>query len=167
MAPLSILVWAVSTIIFAIGSKMIARVTGVSSAISFRGMRFFRDIGRVKARRRLMSGSHNSLLLYSNVLLGHEEILSPNPLEDSELVVDVEELREATGEYGNPLWLSIKGRVYDVSEGASFYGPGARYFGFVARDATRAFCTGCLEPECLIPILDGLGEKQLQEADRW
>ena len=66
-----------------------------------------------------------------------------------------------------PLWLSIRGRVYDVSRGEKFYGKEGPYHVFVGRDATRAFCTGCLEPECLIPGLEGLSPKQIREADRW
>jgi predicted heme/steroid binding protein len=112
-----------------------------------------------------MSGSHNSLAIYSTVLLGREEALSS--LQENSVVVDTEELKDATGEGGKPLWLSIKGRVYDVTQGAAFYGPGTSYNGFTGRDATRAFCTGCLEPECLIASLDGLTQKQLKEADRW
>ena len=37
----------------------------------------------------------------------------------------------------------------------------------VGRDATRAFCTGCLEEACLIASLHGLTEAQAREADRW
>ena len=37
----------------------------------------------------------------------------------------------------------------------------------MGRDATRAFCTGCLEEACLIASLHGLTEAQAREADRW
>lgn len=41
-----------------------------------------------------------------------------------------------------PLYLAIKGRVYDVSQGARHYAPGRSYHSFLGRDATRAFGTG-------------------------
>ena len=37
----------------------------------------------------------------------------------------------------------------------------------MAKDATRAFCTGCLEPACLIASTRGLSPSQIKEADRW
>jgi predicted heme/steroid binding protein len=87
---------------------------------------------------------------------------------DNGVLVEMEELRGARGGVdGTPLWLSVRGRVYDVSNSASFYGPGRKYHIFTGKDATRSFCTGCLEPECLIPSIDGLSPKQIKEADRW
>jgi membrane-associated progesterone receptor component len=83
------------------------------------------------------------------------------------VTVEIEELESANGLNDTPLWISIKGRVYDVTAGSKFYGVGKPYYKFVGRDATRAFCTGCMEPECLISNLDGLTEYQLREADRW
>jgi len=57
--------------------------------------------------------------------------------------------------------------VYDVSEGKEYYGPGRSYHHFVGKDATRAFCTGCSEPECLVRSLQGLPETLKKEASRW
>jgi predicted heme/steroid binding protein len=88
-------------------------------------------------------------------------------LADTDVTVEIEELESANGLNDTPLWISIKGRVYDVTAGSKFYGVGKPYYKFVGRDATRAFCTGCMEPECLISNLDGLTEHQLREADRW
>jgi predicted heme/steroid binding protein len=42
-----------------------------------------------------------------------------------------------------PIYLSINGTVFDVSEGRHTYGPGGSYNVFAGRDATRAFVTGC------------------------
>jgi len=143
-------------------------------AVQIAGMRFFRDLGRIKARRRLHAGAHNSLSLYSNVLLGREEAIAKSAFEDNGVSVDMDELTDADGtadgeaEGGSkPLWLSLRGRVYDVSAGSKFYGPGKPYHSFTARDASRAFCTGCMEVDCLIPSLDGLEPAQVKEADRW
>ena len=69
------------------------------------------------------------------------------------------------------LYLSIKGRVYDVSAGAKFYGPGGPYHVFVGTDASRAFATACRDfddkENCLTSNLDILTPKQLRELDKW
>eukprot|EP00957_Ditylum_brightwellii_P031990 2425604-Ditylum_brightwellii.AAC.1 len=65
----------------------------------------------------------------------------------------------------SPLYLSIMGRIYDVTAGSNFYGPGGQYHSFVGKDATRAFATGCLKEECMVSTLDGLSEKELKEID--
>ncbi|KAG2370838.1 hypothetical protein C9374_013794 [Naegleria lovaniensis] len=44
-----------------------------------------------------------------------------------------------------PLLLAIAGRVYDVSEGKDYYGPGGGYSFFSGRDGTRSFVTGCFD----------------------
>jgi predicted heme/steroid binding protein len=69
------------------------------------------------------------------------------------------------------LYLSIKGRVYDVSAGAKFYGPGGPYHPFVGTDASRAFATACRDFDdkgnCLTSNLDNLTPKQLRELEKW
>jgi len=137
-----------------------------SDALNYRAMRFFRDLGRVKARRRLYAGA-NAVQLYSDVLLGRET--DQLQMEETDEVVTHEELAQMDGltDPNAPLWLAVRGRVYDVSKGTSFYAPGKNYHAFVGKDATRAFCTGCLEPACLISSTLGLSDAQVKEADRW
>jgi predicted heme/steroid binding protein len=66
-----------------------------------------------------------------------------------------------------PLYLAIRGRVYDVTKGSTFYAPGRSYHPFLGKDSTRAYGTGCLKPECLISSTVGLTLSQLKEVDRW
>ena len=140
----------------------------VWASVNFRMMRLFRDLSRVKARQRRF-GQKDALM---PVLMGKEE---PLPLGDAStgLSLTLEELEEFDGrpldgsnEHSN-LYLAIHGRIYDVTAGAAFYGPGRSYHKLVGKDATRAFCTGCLEPACLIASTDGLSDVQLREAQRW
>ena len=42
---------------------MAATLVGKLPAVQRAGMRFFRDVGRIKARRRLRAGAHNSVVL--------------------------------------------------------------------------------------------------------
>ncbi|OQR92554.1 heme/steroid binding domain-containing protein [Thraustotheca clavata] len=50
----------------------------------------------------------------------------------------LDELRTFNGENGQPIYLAIKGQVYDVSEKEDFYGPGGGYHLFAGREAGRA-----------------------------
>ena len=144
--------------------------TLAASRANFAAMRLFRDLSRAKARRRRFGQKHALM----PVLMGREE---PLPLGDASagLALTADELSEYDGrplpESGNgshaPLLLAVRGRIYDVTAGWSFYGPGRSYHKLVAKDATRAFCTGCLEPACLISNTAGLTAEQLREADRW
>ncbi|XP_065365111.1 neuferricin homolog [Calliphora vicina] len=56
-----------------------------------------------------------------------------------------EELATFNGENEMPIYLSLLGRVYDVSKGAKHYGPGCSYSYFAARDASVSFITGEFE----------------------
>ena len=146
---------------------------GVSATVNFGFMRLARDLSRAKARRRRFS-QPNAVM---TVLLGRE---APLPLADASsckdcIALTAEELAEydgrpigddADGER-RPLFLAVLGRIYDVSAGKAFYGPGRTYHKLVGRDASRAFCTGCLDDACLIPSLDGLSEAQRAEAYKW
>lgn len=147
---------------------------GVLAPVNFFFMKLARDMSRVKARRRRFGHEGALMATAMPVFLGQEEAL---PLADANDVgmhsLTSEELAEFDGRYlpdspeRAPLYLSIRGRIYDVSAAWSFYGPGKTYFGLVGRDATRAFCTGCLDEPCLISSLEGLTEAQRREADRW
>ena len=124
--------------------------------------RFFRDVARSKARRRLY-GNDRALM---TMIMGKDEPIIRDEKETDETVT-LEELESANGLGGSPTWLSIRGRVYDVSDAPKFYGPGKTYHKLVAKDASRAFGLGCTAERCLSSDITGLDEKQLKEIDRW
>eukprot|EP00584_Thalassiosira_punctigera_P011167 CAMPEP_0172531950 /NCGR_PEP_ID=MMETSP1067-20121228/5166_1 /TAXON_ID=265564 ORGANISM="Thalassiosira punctigera, Strain Tpunct2005C2" /NCGR_SAMPLE_ID=MMETSP1067 /ASSEMBLY_ACC=CAM_ASM_000444 /LENGTH=224 /DNA_ID=CAMNT_0013316393 /DNA_START=128 /DNA_END=802 /DNA_ORIENTATION=- len=134
-------------------------------------MKFFRNLSRSKARARL----HGNKYAIIPVMLGIEEPMKIQDDIDAEdaLTITREELEEMDGFDGAPLYLSIRGRVYDVSAGASFYAEGKEYHDWVGKDASRSFGTGCrggvdrTGMDCLSESLEGLKENELKEIDRW
>jgi len=134
-------------------------------------MRFFRDLSRGKARARLY-GNKYALV---PVMLGIEQPLKIQDDIEAEkrLTITREELEEFDGFDGAPLYLSIRGRVYDVTAGSKFYGEGKEYHDLVGKDASRSFGTGCrvgvdrTGEDCLSESIDGLNAKEMKEIDRW
>jgi predicted heme/steroid binding protein len=101
------------------------------------------------------------------LLLGKEETVKIDE-EDDGHVLTVEQLASMNGaQDSTPLYIAIKGRVYDVSAARDMYGVGKPYHVFVGKDATRAFATGCMEEHCMVSSMDGLNEQELKEVDRW
>ncbi|GAV80073.1 Cyt-b5 domain-containing protein [Cephalotus follicularis] len=66
-----------------------------------------------------------------------------------------------------PIYLSVKGRVFDVTTGNSFYGPGGPYQMFAGRDASRALAKMSKNDEDISPSLDGLTEKEIGVLNDW
>ena len=125
--------------------------------------RFFRDVARARARTRRYG---NKYALAQMVLKTEAPLDLSKPQHDG--TVTQTELEDGDGVDGAPVYVALRGRVYDVSASkAKFYGPGKAYHHFVGRDASRAFATGCRAAECVSADLDGLGPSQLRELDRW
>ncbi|KAI1477645.1 cytochrome b5 [Daldinia eschscholtzii] len=59
------------------------------------------------------------------------------------------------GENGKPVYLAVRGRVFDVTSGRNFYGPGGPYENFAGRDATRGLAYHSFDEEMLTKDLDG------------
>jgi membrane-associated progesterone receptor component len=78
------------------------------------------------------------------------------------------------GEQGAPVFLAVRGRVFDVSRGRNFYGPGGPYANFAGRDATRGLACGSFDEDMLTKDLDGplddlkgLGGEELEALQGW
>jgi len=54
-----------------------------------------------------------------------------------------------------PVFLAVRGRVFDVSSGRNFYGPGGPYQNFAGRDASRGLAHGSFDESMLTKDLDG------------
>lgn len=77
-----------------------------------------------------------------------------------------EELRKYDGsEDDQPIYMAVKGVVFDVSKGKEFYGKDAPYNALVGKDSTRAVAKMSLHPDDLTPDTTGLTEEQLESLD--
>jgi len=54
-----------------------------------------------------------------------------------------------------PVYLAVRGRVFDVTAGRNFYGPGGPYANFAGRDASRGLACGSFDEDMLTKDLDG------------
>lgn len=84
------------------------------------------------------------------------------------------ELKPYNGENNMPVYLAVRGRVFDVTSGKNFYGPGGPYENFAGRDASRGLACGSFDEDMLtknlegpLDSLEGLGEEELQALQDW
>ncbi|KAH0556052.1 hypothetical protein GP486_006009 [Trichoglossum hirsutum] len=73
-----------------------------------------------------------------------------------------------------PVYLSVNGRVFDVSAGRNFYGPGGPYANFAGKDASRGLACGSFDESMLTKDLDGpldtlqdLGTEEMDALKGW
>jgi membrane-associated progesterone receptor component len=83
-------------------------------------------------------------------------------------------LLKNNGENGKPVYLAVRGKVYDVSPGRNFYGPGGPYENFAGRDATRGLACQSFDEDMLTKDLDGplddckdLDKDQIENLNGW
>lgn len=78
------------------------------------------------------------------------------------------------GENGSPVFMAVRGRVFDVSTGRNFYGPGGPYANFAGRDASRGLASHSFDEDMLTKDLDGpldpledLDAEQIEAVEGW
>ncbi|CAG01234.1 unnamed protein product [Tetraodon nigroviridis] len=77
-----------------------------------------------------------------------------------------EELRRFDGsQEGHPIYMAIKGVVFDVTKGKEFYGKDAPYNALVGKDSTRAVAKMSLDPSDLTSDTTGLSEEELESLE--
>ncbi|KAJ5888072.1 hypothetical protein N7495_008113 [Penicillium taxi] len=83
-------------------------------------------------------------------------------------------LVEFNGQDGKPIYFAVRGRVFDVSPGRNFYGPGGPYENFAGRDASRGLAHQSFDAEMLTEDLNGplddlkdLDAEQLENLQSW
>ncbi|MCJ1413263.1 hypothetical protein MMC19_007367 [Ptychographa xylographoides] len=83
-------------------------------------------------------------------------------------------LRPYNGANSQPVYLAVRGRVFDVTSGRNFYGPGGPYENFAGRDASRGLACGSFDEDMLtknlegpLDKLDALGEEEMEALRGW
>jgi membrane-associated progesterone receptor component len=72
------------------------------------------------------------------------------------------------------VYLAVRGRVFDVTPGRNFYGPGGPYANFAGRDASRGLACQSFDAEMLTEDLKGpldrledLGNEEMENLRGW
>eukprot|EP00339_Tiarina_fusa_P003227 CAMPEP_0117046548 /NCGR_PEP_ID=MMETSP0472-20121206/32182_1 /TAXON_ID=693140 ORGANISM="Tiarina fusus, Strain LIS" /NCGR_SAMPLE_ID=MMETSP0472 /ASSEMBLY_ACC=CAM_ASM_000603 /LENGTH=116 /DNA_ID=CAMNT_0004758935 /DNA_START=109 /DNA_END=459 /DNA_ORIENTATION=+ len=66
-----------------------------------------------------------------------------------------------------PIYIAVRGDVYDASSAKHLYGPGAGYNIFAGHDASYALGTFSLEPENVDKPIDNLTASELDQLMEW
>ncbi|CAL1706118.1 unnamed protein product [Somion occarium] len=80
----------------------------------------------------------------------------------------LEQLREFDGSSTDkPIYVAIKGTVFDVSHKRETYGPGASYNLFAGKDASKALGMSSLKEEDATPDYSTLPEAEMKVLNDW
>lgn len=80
----------------------------------------------------------------------------------------IEQLREFDGKDNKPIYIALKGDVFDVSIAKDFYGEGSGYHCFAGREASRAMAKLSFEEEELSNLdISNLGSFERNQLDEW
>lgn len=78
------------------------------------------------------------------------------------------------GQKDTPVYLAVRGKVFDVSLGRNFYGPGGPYESFAGRDASRGLAKSSFGEEVLtknleapLDTLSDLTAEELETLNDW
>ncbi|XP_034531689.1 neudesin [Notolabrus celidotus] len=106
------------------------------------------------------------LFVLLTLTLGEDVKLKYKPANKPVRLFTEEELKRYDGrEEGQPIYMAVKGVVFDVTEGKEFYGKDAPYNALVGKDSTRAVAKMSLDPADLTSDITGLTEEQLESLE--
>jgi len=66
-----------------------------------------------------------------------------------------------------PIYVAVKGTVFDVTPNAGPYAPGAKYSVFAGKDGSKALGIPSVKAEDIVPDYSGLNADQLKTLDGW
>lgn len=108
------------------------------------------------------------LLVYISFPILESQIHTYPKNNPNQMELTLDQLKQYDGTNpSNPIYIGVKGRIFDVTTGKSFYGPGGSYAMFAGKDASRALAKMSKNDEDVIGSLDGLTEKELGILDDW
>ncbi|ODN77857.1 hypothetical protein L202_04971 [Cryptococcus amylolentus CBS 6039] len=66
-----------------------------------------------------------------------------------------------------PIYLAIKGKVFDVTAKREMYGPGRGYNVFAGKDGSKGLGMSSLDPGDAVADFSGLNETQMNTLNQW
>ncbi|KAF8069918.1 cytochrome b5 [Lyophyllum atratum] len=82
--------------------------------------------------------------------------------------ITTEELKKFDGSNPNlPIYVAIKGTIFDVTHKADVYGPGRSYSIFAGKDGSKGLGMSSLDPVNAVSDYSGLDEKDRKVLDDW
>ncbi|KAJ8494580.1 hypothetical protein ONZ45_g9723 [Pleurotus djamor] len=82
--------------------------------------------------------------------------------------ITLEELKQFDGsDESKPIYVAIKGTVFDVSHKKDVYGSGKSYNLFAGKDASKALGMSSLKPEDAISDYSGLSDGDMNTLNEW
>ena len=94
------------------------------------------------------------------------DIRPPVTRDPRAMYLTVDDLSHYKGEDGGPIFLSVYGRIFDVTSGREHYGPDGGYSALAGKDISRAFVNSCFNNPNLHD-LRGLTPLQRKSIDSW
>ncbi|XP_013383370.1 neudesin [Lingula anatina] len=94
-----------------------------------------------------------------------EEVDIPKSNSDLKIFTGEELKRFDGSDPSLPIYMAVKGVVFDVTTGSDFYGKGASYNVLVGKDSTRAVAKMSLDSADLNHDLTGLTDQELKSLD--
>ncbi|XP_031563849.1 neudesin-like [Actinia tenebrosa] len=86
--------------------------------------------------------------------------------ESGHRLFSLEELSSYNGQNSElPIYVAVKGVVFDVTQGKDYYGVGKPYNVFTGKDASRAIAKWSMDPKDMIPELDGLTKEEFDRLE--
>ncbi|KAF8333458.1 cytochrome b5-like heme/steroid binding domain-containing protein [Cantharellus anzutake] len=88
------------------------------------------------------------------------------PPKDDPITLD--ELKQFDGSQpGKPIYLAIKGTVFDVSDKPHIYGPTGSYHIFAGKDGSRGLGKSSLKPEDAVSDWSTLEDSEIKVLNQW
>nr|CAG8436050.1 8649_t:CDS:2 [Entrophospora candida] len=90
-----------------------------------------------------------------------KDSVNPNLQPPKDTLFTPAELAKYDGtDASQPIYVAIKGTIFDVTTKRESYGPGGSYHVFAGKDASKALGMGSLQPEDVIADYSSLDDKQ-------
>lgn len=115
------------------------------------------------------------IYFFKRIISGFDVTNVEEPEEDVFVEMDFtpQTLLKFNGNEDPKIFMAVRGRVFDVTRGAAFYGPGGPYENFAGKDASRGLAKNSFDLECLTPmdqpidLLTDLTEEEIETLQNW